>query len=150
MDTLTHALSGALLARATSPKDAPPRSLPRRIAAGFFSAAFPDSDIVVSLIGPVAYLENHRGVTHSVLLLPLWAFLIAWALGFFRWFAVLPAFDAVTAPTAGSQCVWFVDLRFIEPGRPWVPFNFGACRENSGAPWRAYERTGPNERKLLR
>ena len=31
MDTLTHALSGALLARATAPKDA--RSLPRRIAA---------------------------------------------------------------------------------------------------------------------
>ena len=33
MDTLTHALSGALLARATAPKDAPQRSLPRRIAA---------------------------------------------------------------------------------------------------------------------
>jgi len=30
VDTLTHALSGALLARATAPRDAPPRSLPLR------------------------------------------------------------------------------------------------------------------------
>src|SRR5262245_17492273 len=80
MDTLTHALSGALIARATAPKDAPPGSLPRRIAAGFFACAAPDLDFVVSFIGPVAYLENHRGVTHSLFLLPLWALLYAWVL----------------------------------------------------------------------
>src|SRR5262245_20678434 len=80
MDTLTHALSGALIARATAPKDAPPGSLPRRIAAGFFACAAPDLDFVVSFIGPVAYLENHRGVTHSLFLLPLWALLYAWIL----------------------------------------------------------------------
>ena len=28
----------------------------------------------------MAYLENHRGVTHSLLLLPLWAFLLSWLL----------------------------------------------------------------------
>ncbi len=80
MDTLTHALSGALLARATAPKDAPQRSLPRRIAAGFFACAAPDLDFVVAFVGPVEYLENHRGVTHSLVLLPLWAFVVSWVL----------------------------------------------------------------------
>ncbi|HUF79723.1 MAG TPA: metal-dependent hydrolase [Burkholderiales bacterium] len=80
MDTLTHALSGALLARATAPRDAPPGSLRRRVAAGFFAGAAPDLDFVLSYAGPVVYLEQHRGVTHSVLLLPLWALLLAWLL----------------------------------------------------------------------
>ena len=80
MDTLTHALSGALLARATARGDAPPRSLPRRVAAGFLACAAPDLDFVAGFFGPVAYLENHRGVTHSLLALPLWAFVLAWAL----------------------------------------------------------------------
>ena len=80
MDTLTHALSGALLARATAPKDAPPRSVPRRVAAGFFAAAAPDLDFVIGFVGPVEYLLYHRGPTHSVVLLPLWALLLSWIL----------------------------------------------------------------------
>jgi inner membrane protein len=80
MDTLTHALSGALLARATAPKDSPPGSLPRRMAAGFFACAAPDLDIIVSFAGPTLYLANHRGVTHSFVLLPLWALLYSWLL----------------------------------------------------------------------
>ncbi|MGH8676086.1 MAG: metal-dependent hydrolase [Burkholderiales bacterium] len=80
MDTLTHALSGALLARATAPRDAPPRSIPRRIAAGFFACAFPDIDFVLGFAGPVEYLLYHRGATHSLLLLPLWAIVVAWLL----------------------------------------------------------------------
>jgi len=78
VDTLTHALSGALLARATAPEDA--RSLARRIAAGFFACAAPDLDFVVAFVGPVEYLANHRGVTHSLVLLPLWALLFSWVL----------------------------------------------------------------------
>jgi inner membrane protein len=77
---LTHALSGALLARATAPKDLPARSIPRRVAAGFFACAAPDLDFVVSYFGPVAYLELHRGPTHSLLLLPFWAFIFSWVL----------------------------------------------------------------------
>ncbi|MGH8667669.1 MAG: metal-dependent hydrolase [Burkholderiales bacterium] len=69
-----------MLARATAPKDAPARSLPRRIAAGFLACAAPDLDFVINLAGPVTYLVNHRGITHSVLLLPLWALLVAWLL----------------------------------------------------------------------
>jgi len=80
LDTLTHALSGALLARATARRDAEPRSLPRRIAAGFFACAAPDLDFVAGFFGPLAYLENHRGMTHSLLLLPAWAVPVAWLL----------------------------------------------------------------------
>lgn len=80
MDTLTHALSGALLARATASKQAKPAELSRRIAAGFFACAAPDLDFVYGFFGPVAYVLNHRGLTHSVLLLPFWAFLVAWLL----------------------------------------------------------------------
>jgi inner membrane protein len=54
--------------------------LPRRIAAGFFACAAPDLDFVIGFIGPVEYLLTHRGVTHSVLLLPAWALLYSWIL----------------------------------------------------------------------
>lgn len=347
MDTLTHALSGALLARATASKDSPPRSIPRRVAAGFLAAAAPDLDFVLGFVSPLVYLEQHRGPTHSVVLLPLWALLLSWALAkilreprgwrafyvvsalglgahilgdlitsfgtiilaplssarygwgttfiidlwftgiilagllaaaawrasrvpavaacavlvayvgfqavlkeraldfgrefaraqslqhvqvtaypravspfnwtvyvsdelthryahvnlmrkdplpaahdfigrmdaafqpvslarwetgfrygrnaaeqelarsawdspalaFMRWFAEKPEFDG---QTEGSTCVWFVDLRFVNPGREWVPFQYGACRENAVAPWRAYERLNGGARRPLR
>src|SRR3990172_8541605 len=75
MDTLTHALSGALLARATEPKDPRPGQLPRRarLWGGLWGAAFPDSDFITHFIDPLTYLTVHRGVTHSVVMLPLWA-----------------------------------------------------------------------------
>lgn len=345
MDTLTHAVSGALVARLSARADAPPRSVPRRVAAGFLACAFPDIDFVIAFFGPVPYLLNHRGVTHSVLLLPLWAWGVAWllakllrepggwrafygvsalaigthiagdvitsfgtmvfapisdwragigttfiidlwfsgiilaglagsllwrrsrapalaaslalagyvvmqaviksqaidfgrqyaaaqglvgatvsaqarpvspfnwtvfvaddaqyrathvnlvrvaprvagpdagfierldaaykplgsarwethsrfgdtaeerslaraawespGLAFFRWFADSPAFDGITE---GSTCVWFVDLRFLTPGRGALPFRYGACRAAAGEPWRAYQRSGENGR----
>lgn len=344
MDTLTHALSGALLARATASRELPPRSLPRRIAAGFFACAAPDLDFVVGFLGPVQYLELHRGPTHSLLLLPFWALIFSWilakilrekrgwralygvtaiglalhiagdlitsfgtmifwpvsdmrpglgstfiidpwfsgiifagllfsvifrksripsiaatvalvglvsfqtlrkqkalefgreyaasrnltgakvathpkavspfnwtvfvsderahhfahvnlvrdspraykegdgfvakldaafrplaqaqwqtrsrygdvpaakegwdspALGFMRWFADQPALEA---STTNPECYWFLDLRFLNPGRDWMPFQFGACREAAGAPWRAYERGAENSRSPL-
>lgn len=79
MDTLTHALSGALIARATAPREQGPDTLPlgRRMAVGFLAAAFPDIDVVVSYLSPLAYLYHHRGETHSLILLPLWAVLLA-------------------------------------------------------------------------
>ncbi|HEX2226945.1 MAG TPA: metal-dependent hydrolase [Candidatus Binatia bacterium] len=76
MDTLTHALSGALAARATTPARAR-HSVAARITAGFFACAFPDADVVLSLFSPVTYLTLHRGVTHSMILAPLWAYLLA-------------------------------------------------------------------------
>ncbi len=77
MDTLTHALSGALIARATAGR-AEALPLARRIAFGAAAAAFPDADIVMSLGSPIAFLLNHRGLTHSLVVLPIWAWLLAW------------------------------------------------------------------------
>jgi inner membrane protein len=79
MDTLTHALAGALIGRATAPGEASADALPlrRRIFVGAVSAAFPDIDFVAAYLTPLSYLYHHRGVTHSVLLLPLWAALLA-------------------------------------------------------------------------
>ena len=69
------------------------------------------------------------------------------ALGFFRWFAALPAFDGTSE---GGNCVWFVDLRFATPGRDVTLFQYGACRDSPREPWRAYERAGPAAKRLLR
>jgi inner membrane protein len=54
-------------------------------------------------------------------------------LAVYRWFADLPAFDGLSE---GSTCVWFVDLRFLTPGRDRMPFRWGVCRGQAGAPWR--------------
>lgn len=82
MDTLTHALSGALVARATAPAQPGPGelSVAARVTAGAVAGAFPDIDFVLGFLSPVVYLETHRGVTHSILLLPAWALLLAVAL----------------------------------------------------------------------
>jgi len=81
LDTLTHALSGALLARATAPAVPASRgATARRVAAGLLAGASPDLDFVIGFLGPLEYLQYHRGPTHSLLLLPLWALLYSWIL----------------------------------------------------------------------
>jgi inner membrane protein len=79
LDTLTHALAGALIGRATAPREGQRHELPlgRRVFAGALAAAFPDIDVVASYLSPLAYLYHHRGVTHSFVLLPLWTLLLA-------------------------------------------------------------------------
>jgi inner membrane protein len=53
------------------------------------------------------------------------------AIGFFRWFAALPAFDGKT-----QDCIWFTDLRFLTPGREGMPFRYAVCREQPGSNWK--------------
>ncbi|NIR28911.1 MAG: metal-dependent hydrolase [Gammaproteobacteria bacterium] len=79
MDTLTHALSGALLARATAIRDPRPDHPPLtvRTGVGFAVAAFPDIDFLLRWVDPLMFLNWHRGHTHSIVLLPLWALLLA-------------------------------------------------------------------------
>ncbi len=81
MDTLTHALSGALLACATARTPPAPGDLPlrTRIAAASAGATFPDVDFALRLIDTLTYLNWHQGPTHSLLLLPAWALLLAHA-----------------------------------------------------------------------
>lgn len=81
MDPLTHALSGALLVRATAPSaQSSGQSLPlrTRILVGFVAAAFPDLDLVLRLIDTLTYLNWHQGPTHSLVMLPVWAFLLSY------------------------------------------------------------------------
>jgi inner membrane protein len=100
MDTLTHALSGALLALATAPKLARQGALSRRarIVAGAAAAAFPDGDFVLRAVDTLTYLNLHQGVTHSLVLLPAWALALAGLFaaltrGRYRW----PAFYGIAA-----------------------------------------------------
>lgn len=87
MDTLTHALSGALMARVLVAPASSQVALPQRwfgppvgaaqaVAVGAAAAAFPDIDFVLQWISDLAYLRGHRGVTHSLLLWPLWSVLL--------------------------------------------------------------------------
>ncbi len=86
MDTLTHALSGALLGRALSTSQPTASTAPRvfgpsvpvwhAIAVGTIAGAFPDSDVVLRFASDLAYLRGHRGVTHSLVMLPLWSLLL--------------------------------------------------------------------------
>jgi len=86
MDTLTHALSGALVGRLLAPSlrtltaagEAPLPPSWQFVVAGAVAAAFPDIDFLLGYVSDIAYLRGHRGVTHSLLLLPLWATLLSW------------------------------------------------------------------------
>lgn len=123
MDTLTHALSGALLARATAGSAQPGHAKPelplgRRIAVGALIAAFPDIDIVASWISPLSYLYHHRGVTHSLVMLPLWTVLLAWIFALIwrggpRWRAYAPVVAmSLAAHIAGDWITTFGTMIF--------------------------------------
>ncbi len=82
MDPFTHALSGALLGRLMTPVGATRRQLRNGLLLGIGAAMFPDIDVVAQpLLDPLTFLNFHRGVTHSLLLWPLLALLLAgvWA-----------------------------------------------------------------------
>ena len=82
MDPLTHALSGVLIVRAVEPILPSLKLLPlrTRVMSGLVAAVFPDIDIALRLIDTLIYLNWHQGPTHSLVLLPVWAFLLAHAL----------------------------------------------------------------------
>jgi inner membrane protein len=84
MDNLTHSLTGLALARAGLDRLTPRASLILLLAANT-----PDIDIITAWGGAHVYLDHHRGITHSLLALPLVAALpplVAWR---FTWGAYL-------------------------------------------------------------
>lgn len=134
MDTLTHALSGALLARATESPEKLEKELPRRqrMWVGALAAAFPDSDFVLRFIDPLTYLTAHRGLTHSLLLLPLWALCLAFVFAFlfrrrYPWqsFVALSALG-IAAHIAGDIITSFGTMVFapLSDMRVALPFTF--------------------------
>lgn len=109
MDTLTHALSGALtgrlLARTTARAGRPSPAVWQAVLVGTAAAAFPDLDFVLRYVSDLAWLRGHRGVTHSLILLPLWGFVIAWMMaGLLRLFRG----GGATAPSPRWQDLYLI------------------------------------------
>ncbi|MFI5180558.1 MAG: metal-dependent hydrolase [Thermoanaerobaculia bacterium] len=76
MDTLTHGLAGALVAKALpgTGDEGLDRRLGRREAfAGLLAAMLPDADALPNIFSAEFYIEHHRHLTHSFVLLPVWA-----------------------------------------------------------------------------
>ena len=76
MDTLTHGLAGALIGRAlpgTGDADLDERLGRREALAGFLAAILPDADALPNPLSAEFYIEHHRHLSHSFVLLPVWA-----------------------------------------------------------------------------
>jgi membrane-bound metal-dependent hydrolase YbcI (DUF457 family) len=76
MDTITHGVAGALIAKALP--DSPQQKLARR--AVILGSILPDLDLLAGLFttDDVFQLEFHRGITHSLVALPVFAALLAY------------------------------------------------------------------------
>ena len=88
MDPLTHALSGAVAARAILPNYSDERISRTARWTMILGSIFPDIDIVANPFDPdhFATIRIHRSVTHSLVCLPVWAFLFALLAAWFcRW-----------------------------------------------------------------
>ncbi|MCK5190308.1 MAG: metal-dependent hydrolase [Methylococcales bacterium] len=80
MDTLTHALIGAVTARAcTKVKKEKSRDHSLMFVAAL-AAAFPDIDYLLFWVNPYRFItEWHRGLSHSLVMLPVWSALLSTA-----------------------------------------------------------------------
>lgn len=133
MDTITHGIAGALLGKAyfAGPleRQAPGRGPLAAWITGL-AAVFPDSDSFFDYgnPSPVAYLESHRGETHSFLLLPLWAFGLAagtrWLLGRVRRGRPAPSLGLLAGIyAAGIALHIFLDLITSYGTMIWAPLS---------------------------
>jgi inner membrane protein len=91
MDPVTHILVGAAAAQlprpATKVQLTPDLSWKKRILIGGMTALFPDIDYLLFAWHPLEFIAHwHRAETHSLLLAPLWAGLLAmiWC-RYYRW-----------------------------------------------------------------
>jgi inner membrane protein len=74
MDTMTHVLAGAVIAKAINDEKIGNWGMIAGLTVGFF----PDSDFVLGLFNRQFYLEYHRDFTHSLLLIPFYALFFSW------------------------------------------------------------------------
>jgi inner membrane protein len=75
VDNLTHTLSGLVTARLFPALNL---TLRQRYIAGALAVNMPDLDILLAPFSSELYLLHHRGETHSLLMVPLWALLLSW------------------------------------------------------------------------
>ena len=78
MDTITHGLTGAVIGYCGFRQRDGRAALWTAITA----AEFPDVDLLLAPLGSETYFHWHRSFTHSALLLPFWATLVASAIWF--------------------------------------------------------------------
>jgi membrane-bound metal-dependent hydrolase YbcI (DUF457 family) len=143
MDTITHGIVGALAGKAFFAGRDEPAGWPcgakfkalssptakAAIAACLIGSTFPDIDIFAGPLArnPLAIMEWHRNITHSLVMLPLWALLLA-ALSLplaqrLRWQA--PPF----ATLAGIYAVGLLSHIFLDAATSfgtmmWSPLNY--------------------------
>jgi len=74
MDSITHTLTGAVIGRAISDEKLGNWGT----VAGAALGIFPDSDILFGFFSRESHLLYHRGMTHSLLLVPFFALFFSW------------------------------------------------------------------------
>ncbi len=82
MDQLSHCLLGALTVRTMIVSKASPFPGPATcMVVTALAAVFPDIDYLAFWIDPLVFLADiHRGPTHSLILLPIWALLLGYSI----------------------------------------------------------------------
>ena len=74
MDTITHGLIGGIAGQVFRPDKTPSAYL----LVTAIAAAFPDIDYLLFWVNPYLFItEWHRGLTHSLVMLPIWALLLS-------------------------------------------------------------------------
>lgn len=137
MDTITHGIIGALVGKAVFAGEpvqaswlaAPTTAGRTAICAATLGAVFPDID---TFAGPLAHnslaiMTWHRGITHSLVLLPLWAIALAlatrWTAARLKWPAPrLSVLFAIYAIGLGSHI--FLDVITPFGTMVWSPINY--------------------------
>jgi len=74
MDSVTHTLTGVVIARAIDDEKVGHWGTIAGLSMGFF----PDTDFVLGLFNRQFYLEYHRDFTHSLILIPFYALFFSW------------------------------------------------------------------------
>jgi inner membrane protein len=74
MDSITHTLTGAVIAKAIDDEKIGNWGTVAGLSMGFF----PDTDFILGLFNRQFYLEYHRDFTHSLLLIPFYALFFSW------------------------------------------------------------------------
>ena len=139
MDTITHGIVGALIGKAffadeSSPAPfkwgEPPRTAGRvAIISATLGAIFPDIDVFAEPFARngLGLMTVHRSLTHSIVMLPFWALLLAlltrWFAGRWKWPAPrLPVLFGIYA--AGLASHIFLDVITSFGTMVWSPISY--------------------------
>jgi len=100
MDTITHGIVGALIGKGYFSE----RQGRVAVFSATVGAMFPDMDVVEEIFSrdPLSIVKYHRGITHSFVAMPFFAFFLAWLT---RWVARRRGIDA---PSQGMLTLIYV------------------------------------------